>query len=70
MKPIEFKAPQQKKDVFANMSMTMKKKMEVLVNKRLEKGTARNRARTPDTIIKMAYEDVLEGPLLKDYLRA
>lgn len=28
------------------------------------------RAKTPDTVMKMAYEDVLEGPLLKDYLKA
>ena len=40
------------------------------MKKKLEKGTERMRARTPDSITKEAYEDVLEGPLLKDYLKA
>ena len=40
---------------FINASDTMKKKMEMLINKRLEKGHEQIRARTPQTAIKLKY---------------
>ena len=48
----------------------MKKKMEMLINKRLEKGHEQIRARTPQTAIKLKYQDVLQSPILIDYLKS
>lgn len=71
IQPFKFQAEnQEKRNPVTVMSQTMKKKMQILLNKRLEKGTERMRARTPETVNKIAYEDVLEGPLIVDYLKA
>ena len=51
------------------MSETMKKRMEMQFNRRLEKGHERVRARTPDSVQAKIYDNVLQGPLLVDYLK-
>jgi hypothetical protein len=52
------------------MSETMAKKMEVMFKKKIEKGIEKMRARTPETRKKEDYSDVLEGPLIVDYVKA
>jgi transposase len=52
------------------MSETMIKKMEMTFKKKFEKGLERMRARTPDTYKKDVYRDVIESPIIVDYLKA
>ena len=48
----------------------MIKKMEMTFKKKFEKGMERIRARTPDTYKKEMYRDVIESPIIVDYLKA
>ena len=52
------------------MSETLSRKMEIMMKKKVEKGIERMRARTPDTRKREDYADVIEGPLLVDYVKA
>ena len=52
------------------MSETITKKMEAIMKKKVEKGLERMRARTPETRKREDYSDVIEGPLLVDYMKA
>ena len=52
------------------MSETLSRKMENIMKKKVEKGIERMRARTPDTRKREDYADVIEGPLLVDYVKA
>ena len=48
----------------------MLKKMEMTFKKKFEKGLERMRARTPDTYKREVYRDVIESPIIVDYLKA
>jgi hypothetical protein len=52
------------------MSESMVKKMEMTFKKKFEKGLERLRARTPDTYKRDVYRDVIESPIIVDYLKA
>ena len=52
------------------MSESMIKKMELTFKKKFEKGLERLRARTPDTYKREVYRDVVESPIIIDYLKA
>ena len=52
------------------VSEAMMKKMEITLKKKFEKGLERIRARTPETYKREVYRDVIESPIIVDYLKA
>jgi hypothetical protein len=64
--PFKFSGDEKK----GGMSETMIKKMEMTFKKKFEKGLEKLRARTPDTYKRDVYRDVIESPILVDYLKA
>ena len=48
----------------------MIKKMQITFKKKFEKCLERMRARTPDTYKRDVYRDVIESPIIVDYLKA
>ena len=52
------------------MSETITKKMEIMLKKKVEKGLEKMRARTPDTRKREEFADIIEGPLIVDYMKA
>jgi hypothetical protein len=68
--PFRFNAEEKDKKGGGGLNETLVKKMEVQFKKKFEKGLEKMRARTPDTMKRDAYKDVIESPILVDYLKA
>lgn len=52
------------------MNQTMMKKMEQVFKKKIEKNLEKARSKTPETLKREKYAEVVDGPLLVDYLKA
>ncbi len=52
------------------MNQTMMKKMEQVFKKKIEKNLEKARSKTPETLKRERYSEVVDGPLLVDYLKA
>lgn len=68
--PLKFNAEAGADNKKGGLSEAMMKKMEITFKKKFEKGLERIRARTPETYKREVYRDVIESPIIVDYLKA